>query len=106
MEKSKVYFTNEITPESLVKIYEAFSDYYLGEQYNNRIETFIQRAVGTLVYNEEILKEVAKCYTDLTSALSKIFAEHFGNYDASQFSEKLSGQFAKKLFQMYNEEQG
>ena len=24
MEKSKVYFTKEITPESLIKIYEAF----------------------------------------------------------------------------------
>ena len=89
-----------------VKIYEAFSDYYLGEQYNNRIATFIQRVVGTLSYNEARLKEVAKEYTDLTSLTSQMFASHFGNYDASQFSEKLSGQFAKKIFKMYNEEQG
>lgn len=87
-----------------VRIDQAFSDYYLGQQYKTRIKTFIQEIEGEVEVSENKIKEVAKSYTDLNSLTSKMFADHFGNYDSEEFSDKLSGQFAKKMIEMYNNE--
>lgn len=86
-----------------LEIYNVFSAYYGGKLYSERIKIFIQE-IGANELSEEGIKAKAKEYTDLNKATVLAFCLAFGQFSKEDFSEKLSSQFAKKIMNMYKEE--
>lgn len=59
MEKSKVYFTKEITPESLIKIYEALGKDLKG---NVAVKLSSWEAGGHYFLNPNLIKDLVRIY--------------------------------------------
>lgn len=86
-----------------VKIHLAFKDYYSGNAFNKKYETFLKRTIpGGATDRESVLEYVKKYTTPNSLATATIFGKHFG-YNGKN-GDALAEAFTNKIMAYYEEE--
>lgn len=86
-----------------VQIHKAFRDYYSGDAYNKKYETFLQRTIpGSATDRESVLAYVKRYTTPNSLATATVFGKHFGYNGKNQ--DALAEAFTNEIMDYYESE--
>lgn len=86
-----------------VEIHIAFRDYYSGDAYNKKYETFLQRTIpGSATDRESVLAYVKRYTTPNSLATATVFGKHFGYNGKNQ--DALAEAFTNEIMDYYESE--